>query len=293
MTGVLFVLLWLSGMPFFDALCHALVTVATSGCSIKNESLAFYDNPLIYWIVILFMFMAGTNFSLYYVALKEKTLLTFWRNAEFRLYTKIILLFILILTVHLILVEDLKIFEALTLAGFNIISAMTTTGFTINDYESWPYFAQALIIALLFVGGCMGSTSGSIKVGRYLILLKQCVSELRQSIHPRAILYLKMDGKKVEEQLLINVLTYFFLFILLTFLGTIILSLLGLDLLTSFTAVIASLANGGIGLGLVGPGQNFEVIPALGKYVLALLMLLGRLEIYTVLVLISPAFWKK
>lgn len=293
MTVVLFVLLWISGMPFFDSVCHALVTVSTSGCSIKNESLAYYNNPLIYWIIILFMFMAGTNFSLYYVALKEKSFFPFWRNAEFRLYSKIVLVFVLILTVHLILVEDIKIFDALTLAGFNIVSATTTTGFNIYDYQNWSYFAQALIIALLFVGGCMGSTSGSIKVGRYLILLKQFLVELRQSIHPRAILNLKMDGKNVEAQLIINVLIYFFLFIFLVFIGTLFLTFLDLDLLTSFSATIGTLSNGGLGLGLVGPGQNYTVIPAIGKYLLAFLMILGRLEIFTVLVIFSPGFWRK
>jgi trk system potassium uptake protein TrkH len=280
-------------MPFFDSVCHALVTVATSGCSIKNENIGFYDNPLIYWIIIIFMFIAGTNFSLYYVALKEKSLLAFWRNAEFRLYARIILVFVSLLTLQLIFTEDINIFDALTLASFNIISAITTTGFTIYDYHGWSYFAQALIISLLLIGGCIGSTSGSIKVGRYLILFKQCLVELRQSVHPRAVLYLKMDGKKVEEQLIINVLTYFFLFILLICLGTLVLTCLGLDLLTSFSAVIGCLTNGGIGLGLVGPGQNYAFIPAIGKYMLSSLMLLGRLEIFTVLVLFSPVFWRK
>lgn len=139
----------------------------------------------------------------------------------------------------------------------------------------------------------MGSTSGSIKVGRYLILLKQFLVELRQSIHPRAILNLKMDGKNVEAQLIINVLIYFFLFIFLVFIGTLFLTFLDLDLLTSFSATIGTLSNGGLGLGLVGPGQNYTVIPAIGKYLLAFLMILGRLEIFTVLVIFSPGFWRK
>lgn len=293
MTFILILLLWLSGMPFFDAVCHGLVTIATSGCSIKNESLGFYDNPLIYWIIIVFMFVAGSNFALYYTAFKGKSLMTFWRNAEFRLYTKITLFFIFAMTAHLLFVEKITLDSALTLASFNVISSITTTGFTIYDYQSWSYFAQAIIISLLFVGGCMGSTSGSIKVGRYLIIFKQCIVEFWQAIHPRAIINLKMDGKRIDEQLLINVLTYFFLFIILVVVGTILLTYLNLDLLTSFSAVLGCFSNSGLGLAQVGPGQNYSIIPTAGKYILAFLMLLGRLEIYTVLVLFSPAFWKK
>lgn len=293
MTIVLILLLWFVGMPFFDAVCHGLVTVATAGCSIKNESIGFYDNYIIYWIIIIFMFLAGSNFVLYYSALKERSLLRFWRNAEFRLYTKIILFFILIMFLHLIWVEDVTFGAALTMASFKVVSSITTTGYTIADYQNWSSFAQTIIITLLLIGGCNGSTSGSIKVGRYLILFKQSIAELRQAIHPRAIINLKMDGKKVDEQLLINVLTYFFLFVFLIFSGTLFLSFLDLDMLTAFSAVVGSISNGGLGLSEVGPGQNFIFIPAVGKYMLTFLMLLGRLEIFTVLVLFSPAFWRK
>lgn len=293
MTIILLLLLWMSGMSFFDAICHAFVTVATSGCSIKNESIGYYDNYLIYWVITIFMFLAGSNFALYYIAIKEKTLRYFWRNAEFRLYFKIVTFFILLLSVNLIFQEDINLGYALTLASFKVVSSITTTGFTIYDYQNWTSFAQTIIIALMFVGGCNGSTSGSIKVGRYLIMLKQSIVELRQAIHPRAVINLKMDGKQVEEPLLINALAYFFLFILFTFIGTLVLTFLGLDMLTSFSAVVASISNTGLGFSLVGPGQSFTVIPVAGRYILSFLMLIGRLEIYTVLVLFSRAFWKK
>lgn len=293
MTVAAILLLWLAGMPFFDALCHGLLTVATAGASIKNENIGFYDNNLIYWVITIFMFLAGSNFVLYYSALKERSLLKFWHNAEFRLYTKIILAFTVIMFGHFMLSENVTVAEALTLASFSVVSSTTTTGFTIVDYQNWSFFAQALVILLLLIGGCSGSTSGSIKVGRYLILFKQFMTELRLAVHPRAIINLKMDGKKVEEELIINVLTYFFIFMFLVFLGTLFLTFLGLDILTSFSATIGCITNGGLGLAQVGPGQNFNIIPPLGKYMLTLLMFLGRLEIVTVLVLFSPAFWRK
>jgi trk system potassium uptake protein TrkH len=239
------------------------------------------------------MFLAGSNFALFYLAIKEKSLRTFWRNVEFRFYFRAVLFFILIFAVHLIFVEDLNLGNALTLASFKVISAITTTGFTIYDYENWSSFLQTILIVLMFIGGCNGSTSGSIKIGRYIIIFKQALAELRQAIHPRAVLNLKVDGKFVEESILINAFSYFFLFIFFTILGTLFLTFLGLDMLTSFSATVASITNTGLGFSLVGPGQNFSVLPDAGKYALAFLMLLGRLEIYTVLVVFSLGFWKK
>ena len=293
LTFVLTAILWALGMSIFDAINHAFGTMATAGCSTKNASLGYYNDPGIYWAVTIFMFLAGSNFALYFVALKEKSLLHFWKNAEFRLYTKIVVLFTFMMTTNLLFIENKSIADALTLSSFKVISSITTTGFTIYDYQGWTAFPQTIIIVLLFVGGCNGSTSGSIKVGRYLIMFKQCIVELQQAVHPRAIINLKLDGKQINDQLIINVLTYFFLYIFLISMGTLFLTFLGLDLLSAFTAVLGSISNGGIGLTQLASGQFFTVFPTLGKHILALLMLLGRLEIYTVLILFSPGFWRK
>jgi trk system potassium uptake protein TrkH len=170
---------------------------------------------------------------------------------------------------------------------------MTTTGYATADFDRWPFFAQAILVALMFVGGCAGSTGGSIKVGRILVLLKQCLLELQKVVHPRAIMSLKIGGKNVPNDIVINILQFFFIYMLITVFGTVFMALLGLDLTSAFTAVAATLGNVGPGLAKVGPVQNYSFIPATGKYMLSIFMLLGRLELYTVLVLILPSFWKK
>ncbi len=286
-------LLWLLGMPLFDALCHTFGTLATGGFSTKNASIGYYTNPLIHWVIIVFMFMSGANFALYYQALRGRSLWTFWRNPEFKLYSLIVLAATVFVSVDLFLSGIKGIGNILTLSSFQVVSIMTTTGYATADFDKWPFFSQAILVALMFIGGCAGSTGGSIKVGRILVLLKQSLLELQKVVHPRAIMSLKIGGKNVPQDIVINILQFFFIYMLVTMCGTVFMALLGLDLMSAFTAVAATLGNVGPGLAKVGPVQNYSFIPAIGKYVLAFFMLLGRLELYTVLVLILPSFWKK
>ncbi|MFZ5754129.1 MAG: TrkH family potassium uptake protein, partial [Bacillota bacterium] len=241
-------LLWLLGMPLFDALCHTFGTLATGGFSTKNASIGYYTNPMIHWVITIFMFMSGANFALYYQALRGRSLWTFWRNPEFKLYSLIVLASIAFVSFDLFLAGIKGIGNILNLASFQVVSIITTTGYATADFDRWPFFSQAILVALMFVGGCAGSTGGSIKVGRILVLLKQCLLELQKVVHPRAIMNLKIGAKNVPHDIVINILQFFFIYILITIFGTVFMALLGLDLTSAFTAVAATLGNVGPGL---------------------------------------------
>jgi trk system potassium uptake protein TrkH len=178
-------------------------------------------------------------------------------------------------------------------ASFQVISIMTTTGYATADFEQWAFTTKAMLVTLMFIGGCSGSTGGAIKVGRILILVKQSALELKQSLHPRAIMSPKIDGKSITKDVLINTQEFFFIYIAIVCISVVFMAALGLDLVSAFTAVVATISNIGPGLAKVGPTQNYSFIPDVGKYYLSFLMLLGRLELYTVLVLFLPSFWRK
>ncbi|MDD4776577.1 MAG: TrkH family potassium uptake protein [Syntrophomonas sp.] len=280
------------GMEAFDAICHAFTTLSTGGFSTKNASIAFYSNPLLQWAVILFMFLGGVNFALHFLCFRKRNPLIYLRNAEFRLYGMIILVVSLLVFFNL---QDKWVTAGLegTLraAIFQIVSLVTTTGYATADFNLWPPLASTLILLMMFAGGCSGSTGGSIKPGRYLIIANRTIIELKKMVHPKAVFPLRFGGMMVRDDLLINVLQFFFLYIALTGLGTVIMTSLGLDFLSGFSAAATSIGNCGPGLGLVGPMSNFGFIPDAGKFTLSVLMLVGRLEIYPLLVLFLPSFW--
>jgi trk system potassium uptake protein TrkH len=293
MTIIETVLLCLLGMPLFDALCHAFGTVATGGFSTKNASIGYYNSAGIQWVITIFMFLAGANFALYYKVFSSKKLEAYTRNSEFKLYVFFVLGAIFLVTSNIYVGSGNTLGESIRQAAFQVVSIITTTGFGTVDFALWPYLGQAILVALMFIGGCAGSTGGGIKVGRILVLLKQAQLELQRSLHPRAVLNLKIDGKSMAQENVINILQFFFLYLVIVFLGTIFMTAGGLDLVTAFTAVVTNLGNVGPGLGLAGPTQNYSFLSSLGKYFLSFLMLLGRLELYTVLVLFQPSFWRK
>lgn len=291
LSGAMVLLLLFGGMNFFDALCHTFGTMATGGFSTKNLSIGYYDSAYIQWVIILFMFAAGVNFALFYLALSKK-INSFWQSEEFRFYLFITVGSMLIIFIYLMLKQQGGIEETMRAAAFQVVSIITTTGYMTADYEKWPVFTKIILFILMFVGGCTGSTGGSIKVGRLLILLKHTSVEIFRLIHPRSVRYLKIGNKTIQDGVIINVLQFFFLYILIFFAGTAIMAALGLDIIESMTSVSATLGNVGPGLGDVGPAGNYAAVPVAGKWVLSLLMLLGRLEIFTVLVLFLPEVWK-
>jgi len=287
-------ILYTFGMDFFDALCHTFATLSSGGFSTKNTSIAFYKSPQIEWTIIIFMFIAGTNFALHFFSFKERSPLVYWKNSEFKLYTGIILIASLLVFLNLDSPwRSTGWGDNLRAAIFQITSIITTTGFATADYNFWPHMATALILLMMFIGGCSGSTGGGIKPGRYLIILKRTVIELKKMIHHRAVLPLRFGGRFINEDLLINVLQFFFLYIVFMAIGMLYLTSLGIDILSSLSASATCLGNIGPGLGLVGPIQNFSFVPDSGKYILSILMLVGRLEIYPILVLFLPSFWRE
>lgn len=290
MSAVLFVLLYVFGMDIFDSLCHTFGTMATGGFSTRNQSVGYY-NPAIQWIITVFMFLAGVNFSLHYLAFKNRSLKGYLHNKEFLAYTGIILTAIVVTLIGL---SQISSFEPrLRAAAFQVVAIITTTGYSTADYELWTPMAQAVILALMFIGGSAGSTSGSIKVGRYLIMLQRAKTELKQMIHPKAMIPVRFGERVLSPALIFNVLQFFFIYLMLIIIGTVLLGIFGIDIISSFTAVLSCLGNIGPAFGQFGPTENYALLCDGGKYVLAILMLFGRLEIFPILVLFLPDYWKE
>jgi trk system potassium uptake protein TrkH len=292
LTAVLAVLLFLAGMDGFNALCHAFTTMATGGFSTKSASVAHFQSALIDGIITVFMFLAGVNFSLHFYALRGN-FSRYAKSSEFKFYCSVVLAATIIVTVSTMQSGQSSIAEALRYASFQVVSIITTTGFATADYELWPVLSQMLLLSLMFFGGMVGSTGGGMKQVRIMLMFKQAYRELYHLIHPRALTALKLDDKNVPKETLGGIWGFLFLFILISVIATLIMTALGIDIITSASTVISSMANVGPALGDAGPTENYASIPAAGKWVLAFCMLVGRLEIYTVILLFMPMFWRK
>ncbi len=298
MTILLTILLYVGGMGWFDAINHSFATVATGGFSTKNASLAAFPSPFIQWSIIVFMCIAGINFTLHLRFLRGDYL-CFFTNAECRTYLYILALSIVAISIHLwaqhvFPLHSLAELENLVrTVAFQVVSICTTTGFASENYALWPSFSLGIILILTLIGGCVGSTAGGLKVLRVYILTRLAAYENFRFLHPRLVRPLKMDGKSLSHTAIISIVAYFLLLIGLLILCTLLLLLCELDLETAFTASLACISNVGPGLGSVGPVDNFAHIPDFGKWVLSVAMLLGRLEIYAILILITPDFWKQ
>lgn len=284
-------LLMLGKMSFFDSVCHAFATMATGGFSTQNASVAAYS-PYIQYVIILFMILAGTNFSLHYFMLKRK-FSKVKSSEEYQLYLAIIIVTTIIISAGLVIRMDLGIEQAFRDTLFQVVSILTTTGFVTSDYLLWPTGLWMLLFVLFFIGGSAGSTGGGVKIVRILVLIKNSLLEFRRLIHPQAIIPVRLNHRPVSQNIVFVVIS-FFLFYMATFAaGTVIMTSIGLDFVSAIGASASSLGNIGPALGIVGPVNNYALIPDFGKWVLSFLMLLGRLEIFTVLIIFSPAFWKK
>ena len=285
------ILLVLGGLSFFESLCTAFGTMATGGFSPRNASIAAYSTAYVHYVITIFMFIAGVNFSLHYWALKGK-LGHYVKNSEFRFFGMIICIALgLIMAARWIGGENFSE-EFFRGSLFQTISIVTTTGFVTHDYEQWPFVTQIILLALMFIGGCTSSTGGGIKNVRVLVLFKEMGSELRKLFHPHGIFPVKIGAKSVPENIVSNVVVFIALYILIFFFGVLAMAGLGLDIDTSIGAVAATLGNVGPGIGAVGPIDNYSHIPILAKWILSFLMMVGRLEIFTVLVIFTPHFWR-
>jgi len=286
------VLLLFGGMSLFDALCHTFGTVATGGFSTQNASIAAFS-PYVQYVIIVFMIFAGTNFTLHYFAMHGQ-LRKVWQNEEYRYFILAILSGTVIITLVLAFGQEGVAFEkALRTSLFQVTSIITTTGYITDNYLQWPNMIWFLIILMMFIGGMAGSTGGGIKVVRQLLLLKNSLLELKRLIHPQAIIPVRMNKKVVSQDIIFKVMAFFLIYIIIFVIGSSVMALIGLDAPTAIGATAATIGNIGPGLGNVGPVDNYAFIPAGGKWFLSFLMLLGRLELFTVLILFSPAFWKK
>ncbi|PLX14227.1 MAG: potassium transporter [Marinilabiliales bacterium] len=286
------ILLKIGGMTWFDAVNHSFTTMATGGYSTKQASIAYFESPFIHYVITIFMFIAGTNFTLSYFALHFKFGKVF-KNEEFRYYLGFVLLFTFAIAFVLWHVDGFSIEQSIRDSAFQVISIITTTGYATADYILWSPFVVVIVFALMFFGGSAGSTGGSIKIVRITLLLKNSYQELKRIIHPNAIIPVRINGKSVPPQIISNILAFVVFYMLITIASTVVISALGYDLDTSLGAVAATLGNIGPGIGRVGPVENYAHIPTFGKWFLSFLMLIGRLELFTVIVLFSPSFWKK
>lgn len=284
-------LFWAGGMTFYDAVNHGLTTLATGGFSTKNASMAFYESPFIQYTAIVFMFLAGTNFTLIYFGLHGRFRKVF-KSDEFKAYTGALIGLSLILFLGIYVQSDISLEFAFRKAAFQVVSLVTTTGFVSDDYTQYGEGIAFICFMLLFLGGSAGSTAGGIKFVRHVTFLKNSWLEFKRIVHPRAIVPLIINGERVTGRIINNIMNFLLIYLSTFVIGSLLISLLGYDLATSLGSVATCLGNVGPAIGQVGPVDNFAFFSPMAKIVLSFLMLLGRLELFTILILFTPFFWR-
>jgi trk system potassium uptake protein TrkH len=282
---------WLAGMKLFDAVGHAFSTVAIGGFSTHNDSLAFWNSPTVEAVAIVFMAVAGINFALHFTAWRRASAQPYFMDPELKVYTSLLFAFAILVSFALYFTGTYDTMAASFRYGtFQVISAMTTTGFTTAPFYTWTGFLPVLLILIAFIGGCAGSTAGGMKVIRVILLYRQSIREILRLIHPHAVIPVKLGGQKTSDTVISAVWGFFFLYIASFAIMTMLLTATGLDAETAYSSVGACITNLGPALGQAGP--NYASLNDVAKVILSFAMLLGRLEIYTLLVLLSPAFWR-
>jgi trk system potassium uptake protein TrkH len=281
-----------AGMTFYNAINHALCTMSTGGFSPHNDSIAHYQSPAIHLIISFFMLLGGINFALHFRALRGD-FKAYWRSTEVKLYLGIIIFATVLITADLMAHMRNSLGESALAAFFQVISILTTTGFATEDFDLWPLFSRTLLFILLFSGGCAGSTAGGIKILRTLVVFKECARQVRLFMQPQAVLKVRMDGQSVNPAIVSSIVSFYICYFFLFGFFTLVISLFSEDLLTAGSAVIACISNVGPGFAMVGATENFAHFSEIPKILLSFCMLLGRLELFTVLVMFSPSFWKR
>jgi trk system potassium uptake protein TrkH len=289
LTAILIILLMLGDMNFYESLCHSFGTVATGGFSTKNASIGFYS-PYIQYVIAVFMVLSGMNFTLHYFLIKGN-FQRLYKNSELKLYLSIIAVVTLIIGGILVFKSNYGIEHAFRESFFQVTSMLTTTGYATTDYLTWPTQGWILIFTIMFIGGCVGSTAGGIKVIRHAVAFKYLKKQISVILHPKAIIAIKVNGKSVQDNQAQSILTFIMMYIAIFVAGFLIMSLVGLDMRSAMGSVIACLGSFGPGIGTVGPAANFAHIPEIGKIVLFVLMIIGRLELLTFMILLIPDFW--
>ncbi len=291
LTVVLSAILFLAGMTVYDALSHAMTTLSTGGFSTKNASIAHFDDPLIQYPITLFMFLAGTNFTILYFGLKGR-FRKVWQSDEFKTYFSLVIFLIITISVIVSYYIDSPFEPIFRKWSFQVVSMLTTTGFVTVDYTAVSPGITMFFFLLLFSGACAGSTSGGIKLVRHLVFFKNSILEFKRLLHPRSVIRIKIDRQIVAPRILTHILVFLLIYLFLFVFGTIVATILGMDFDSAVGAVATSLGNVGPGIGTVGPMYNFAEVPDTVKWLLSFLMILGRLELFSILILFTPYFWK-
>lgn len=291
-TLVEVVLLCIAGLPLYDSLIHTFGTVGTGGFSSMNASVGAYNNVFAEIIITVFMLMCGANFSLYYQVAKGNFKALF-KDEEFRFYMGVVGISILLITINLYGSVFKTIGESLRHSSFQVASIITTTGYSSTNFDQWPVFSKIILFFLMFVGGCAGSTGGAIKNIRILLMLKSAKTQLMQILHPKGVYPVRFGGKVVDDKTMSEIMSFFFMYMFIFVIAVLFVALDGFDVTTTLSSVAATLGNIGPGFAMVGPMGNFSAMSPVTKIVLSFTMLIGRLEIYPILLLTVPAFWKK
>ena len=285
-------LLFIGGMSLFDSICHTFCTMPTGGFSTHGASIAYFDSAYFEGVITVFMLLAGVNFALHFKFLKGD-LRVFSRDPECRVFLFLLAALIILVTANIYGTVYQSIGGAFRRAAFQVTSIITTTGFVTADYETWPALSQIILFLCMFIGAMAGSTGGAIKIMRIVLLAKYGFREIFRLVHPHAVKSIRLGGKPVPEEVLNSIGGFFILYMGLYVVAVLIMSFLGLDVMTSLGSVAATMGNVGPGFGLVGPVKNYFSVPDVGKWILSFCMLLGRLEIYTVIIMLAPAYWRK
>ena len=288
--------LWLCGMDIFDAVCHSFSTIATGGFSTHNNSLEFYDSAAIHYTVTFFMFISGINFVLLIYLLRGKAR-NFFQDEELRWYSVAVAIFAVLLTLGLYIARpgwsDVEMERAFRDSLFTVVSSMTSTGYTISDYMYWPVVAWVVIFFLMLTGACAGSTAGGIKWVRLAIIMKNGIAEFQRRIHPNAIIPVKLNEKAVPQQTINNIMAFLIFYVFIIAVTVVIFSASGVNFDESIGAAVSAIGNVGISIGQFGPAGTYADFPMVAKWVMSFVMLIGRLEIFTVLLLFTRILWKK
>ena len=293
LTMILVGLLWLGPMNFFDSVCHAFSTMSTGGFSTRNESIGAWDTPYVKSVVTLFMFLGGVNFALLFKAATGHVG-ELWKSEVFRTYVYVVAGMMVLFVASIVANNQVHDWQSVTIDPlFQIVSTITSTGLTVGNFENWGSFVIALTFLLMFFGASAGSTSGGAKIDRILFLVKNIRNEIYRCLHPNAICTVRVNGKVLSIELVNKVIAFLCIYVLLIVLGGIILTAIGIPLVDAFFSAFSCIGNTGLGAGVTGYGGSYDIIPDMGKWVLALLMLMGRLELFTVLLLFSRTFWRK
>ncbi|MEC7944849.1 MAG: TrkH family potassium uptake protein [Bacteroidota bacterium] len=292
LTALETVVLMFFGLSFFDAINHSLTTTSTGGFSTKQQSIAAFQNPFVEAVIVIFMFLAGTNFTMIYFGLKMK-FRKIVNNDEFKWYLSAVFVLILLLSFYRTHTSSSDFIHAFREISFQVVSIITTTGYATADYTLWGSFLTFIFFLFLFSGASAGSTSGGIKIVRIILLIKNGLLEFKRRLHPKAVIPVMLNKQVISSTITYNLLAFIFLYLFVFTLGSIFLSFLGIDMLTSISAVASAVGNVGPGIADVGPSSSFSQLPTSAKWILSLLMLMGRLELFTVCVLFTPYFWKR